>query len=43
MNLGQNDSFDDKKPKKRRVSDIVYYVIYVFILALIGALFFFLY
>ncbi len=31
------------KPKKKRVSDIVYYVIYALLLALILATFFFLY
>ena len=39
--MDKNDSVDDKKPKKKGVRDIVYYAIYVFILALIGAIFFF--
>jgi hypothetical protein len=27
--MGQNDSIDDKKPKKKRASHILYYVIYI--------------
>ncbi len=42
IDMDQNDSIYDKKPKKKRVSDIVYYVIYVLILALIVSVFFFL-
>jgi hypothetical protein len=41
--MDQNDSTDDKKPKKKRVSDKVYYGIYIFILTLIGSIVFFLY
>ena len=43
IDMDQNDSIDDKKPKKKRVSDIVYYIIYILILGLILATFFFLY
>jgi flagellar basal body-associated protein FliL len=41
--MDQNNSIDDKKPKKKRVSDIVYYVIYVFVLVSIGAAVYFFY
>ena len=41
--MDQYNSIYDKKPKKKRVGDIVYYVIYVFILALVASTFFFLY
>ncbi len=41
--MDQDDSTDDKKPNKKRVSDKVYYVIYIFILTLIGSIVFFLY
>ena len=43
INMDHNDSIDDKKPKKKRVSNIVYYAIYIFIHALILATVFFLY
>jgi len=43
INMVQNNSIDDKKPKKKRISDIVYYLIYVFVLASIGAAVFFFY
>lgn len=38
-----DNGFDNMKPKKKRVSDIVYYVIYALLLALILATFPFLY
>ena len=41
--IDQNDSIDDKKPKKKRVGGIVYYVIYILLLALILATFLFIY
>ncbi len=43
INMDRNDSIRDMKPKKKRVSDIVYYVIYILILGLILAIFFFLF
>ncbi len=43
LDMDQDDSTDDKKPNKKRVSDKVYYVIYIFILTLIGSIVFFLY
>ena len=43
IDMDQNDSTDDKKRKKKRVSVKVYYVIYIFILTLIGSIVFFLY
>ncbi len=43
IDMDQNDSTDDKKPKKKRISDKVYYGIYIFILTLIGSIVFFLY
>jgi hypothetical protein len=43
IDMEQNDSTDDKKPKKKRISDKVYYGIYIFILTLIGSIVFFLY
>ena len=43
IDMDQDDSTDDKKPKKKRVSNKVYYVIYIFILTLIGSIVFFLY
>ena len=43
IDMDQDDSTDDKKPKKKRVNDKVYYVIYIFILTLIGSIVFFLY
>lgn len=41
--MDQNDSTDDKKRKKKRVSVKVYYVIYIFVLTAIGSAVFFLY
>jgi predicted nucleic acid-binding Zn ribbon protein len=41
--MDQYNSIYNKKPKKKRVSDIAYYVIYALLLALILATFFFLY
>jgi RecA/RadA recombinase len=38
--MGQNDSIDDKKPKKKRASHILYYVIYIAILVVLGAVVF---
>ena len=38
--MGQNDSIDDKKPKQKRASHILYYVIYIAILVVIGAVVF---
>ncbi len=38
-----DNGFDNMKPKKKRGSDIVYYVIYALLLALILATFSFLY
>ena len=37
IDMGQNDSIDDKKPKKKRASHILYYVIYIAIPVVIGA------
>ncbi len=38
--MGQNDSIDDQKPKKKLASHILYYVIYIAILVVIGAVVF---
>jgi len=43
INMDQYNLSFNKKPKKKRLSDIVYYVIYALLLALILATFFFLY